>query len=49
MVMQTCSNSARTLPDDDYDDMYVNDCAVSPVEAGATDNDVFMEKPVSGR
>jgi len=49
MVMQTRSNSARTFPDDDYDDMYVGDHAVSPVEAGASDDDMFIEKPVSGR
>ena len=49
MVMQTRSNSAHTLPVDDYNNMYVDDCAVGSVEAGASDNDMFMEKPVSGR
>ena len=36
IVMQTHSNSAHTLPDDGYNDMYVDDHAISPVEAGTS-------------
>ena len=45
MVMQTRSNSARTFPADGYDDFYADDRAVSPVEAGSSDSEMFMEKP----
>jgi len=49
MVMQTRSNSACTPPDDDGDDIYASDHTISLVEAGASDSDMLIEKPVSGR
>jgi len=47
--MQTCSNSACTLPDNSNNDIYASDHAISPVEAGASDSDMLIEKPLSGR
>ena len=49
IVMQTRSNSACTSPDDNNDDIYASDHAVSPVEAGASDSDMLIDKPLSGR
>jgi len=49
MVVQTRSDSAPSSPEDDDDNIYTSDRAVSPVEASASDSDMLIEKPLSGR
>jgi len=48
MVVPTHSDSACTSPEDDGDSSYASDHAVSPVEGGASDTEMLIEKPLSG-
>ena len=49
IIMQTRSDSAHALPDNDNDDIYTSDRAVSPFEMTPNDSDTLIGELLSGR
>jgi len=49
IVMQTRSNSACTLPDDENDNIYASDHTISPFEMTSDDSNTLIKKLLSGK
>ena len=49
IIMQTRSDSARASPDNNNDDIYASDRAMSPFETTPNDSDTLIGEPLSGR